>query len=114
MKLSTYLSAIGLAVVTNVAMANVIINMHLTSDGKDIGTVAVEQNKYGLLFTPNLHDLPSGAHGFHIHQNPSCENRGDAAGSHLDPHHTDKHLGPYSDEGHLGDSPVLLVNSDGT
>jgi superoxide dismutase, Cu-Zn family len=114
LKLATYLLAFGLAAVTSVVQANVVINVHQTSDGKDIGTVTVEQNKYGLLFVPNLHDLPPGAHGFHIHQNPSCDNHGDAAGGHLDPHHTGKHLGPYNDHGHLGDLPVLVVNPDGS
>ncbi len=35
-----------------------------------------------------------------------------AAGGHLDPGKTAKHLGPYQ-EGHLGDLPALVVTSDG-
>jgi len=38
---------------------------------------------------------------------------GMAAGGHLDPAKTGKHLGPYGD-GHLGDLPPLVVDADGT
>src|SRR5690606_19201060 len=51
--------------------------------------------------------------GFHIHQNASCDEKGMAAGGHLDPKNTEKHLGPYKDDGHLGDLPALYVNADG-
>lgn len=40
---------------------------------KDVGTVTITESKYGLVFTPNLSGLEAGLHGFHIHQNPSCE-----------------------------------------
>ncbi len=36
-----------------------------------------------------------------------------AAGGHLDPSKTTQHLGPYSDQGHLGDLPALIVDKDG-
>lgn len=36
-----------------------------------------------------------------------------AAGGHYDPEQTNKHLGPYNPEGHLGDLPALYVNSEG-
>ena len=35
-----------------------------------------------------------------------------AAGGHLDPQKTGKHLGPYAD-GHLGDLPAIYVTDDG-
>ena len=82
--------------------------------GKNIGTIKAEDSFCGVLLTPELHDLPIGIHGFHIHVNPSCANNGMAAGGHLDPAHTNQHEGPYSHRGHLGDMPVLIVNSDGT
>lgn len=34
---------------------------------------AVSETPYGLLFTPNLKSLPVGVHGFHVHENGSCE-----------------------------------------
>ena len=68
----------------------------------------------------NLSKLPAGPHGFHIHQNPSCEPdikdgvAGAAlkAGSHYDPKQSGFHATPDGD-GHLGDLPVLEVASNG-
>src|SRR5580692_5033442 len=100
----------------NSAFAALTIPMYATdSDGKakDIGTVQADDTKYGLLLTPNLHDLPPGVHGFHVHSMPNCQDHAMAAGGHLDPKKTNKHLGPYNDAGHLGDLPVLAVDANG-
>ncbi|WP_263262758.1 superoxide dismutase [Cu-Zn] SodC [Pseudomonas sp. RIT-PI-S] len=86
-----------------------------------VGEVKVEETPYGLLFTPDLKGLPAGVHGFHVHQNGSCApamkdgkmSPAEAAGGHMDPAKTGKHLGPYAD-GHLGDLPAIYVNADGT
>jgi Cu-Zn family superoxide dismutase len=82
--------------------------------GSSVGSVSVKETKYGLLFTPHLHNLAPGLHGFHVHQNPSCGSSGMDAGGHLDPMNKNKHLGPFNDEGHLGDLPVIYVSTDGT
>jgi Cu-Zn family superoxide dismutase len=103
--------------ITSTAFADISVPMYVTAEkgvGKLVGTVQISQTKYGLLFTPDLRGLTPGIHGFHIHENPSCDNNGAAAGGHLDPEKTGKHLGPYNDKGHLGDLPALYVNSDGT
>ncbi len=81
--------------------------------GAAIGTVTFKDAYRGLLITPHLHGLTPGLHGFHIHQHPSCANAGMAAGGHLDPKHTGKHLGPYNSKGHLGDLPALYVDTKG-
>lgn len=88
---------------------------HITSNDKQvgIGRVTFEDGDYGLLIKPNLHGLPPGLHGFHIHINPDCGNQGLNAGGHLDPAKTGKHLGPYDKAGHLGDLPALFVNKKG-
>jgi Cu-Zn family superoxide dismutase len=78
-----------------------------------IGTVTAVDTKYGLLLTPNLSDLPPGQHGFHVHENPSCGEIGKSAGGHLDPQKTNKHHGPYNDDGHFGDLPAMYVDSNG-
>ena len=41
-------------------------------EGGPVGTVTMEDTKYGLVFTPKLTGLPPGLHGFHVHANPSC------------------------------------------
>jgi Cu-Zn family superoxide dismutase len=102
----------------------IVVTVTLATDagvGKEIGTVKVQDTAYGALFTPSLRELPPGVHGFHVHEHAHCGpaekdgkmTAGMAAGGHLDPAKTGKHLGPYA-EGHLGDLPPLVVDSDGT
>jgi superoxide dismutase, Cu-Zn family len=103
----------------NIYAKTVIIDMYIANEsGAKVGSITAEDTKYGLLFTPNLTNLNSaltnGIHGFHIHENPSCADRGMAAGGHLDPKKTKHHFGPYNKKGHLGDLPVLSVSADGT
>lgn len=86
----------------------------------EIGQVAIAESEHGLVFTPELKGLNPGVHGFHVHQNPSCEPQekdgkvtaAGAAGGHLDPDNSKKHGSPWG-EGHLGDLPALYVGSDG-
>lgn len=101
------------------------INMQLldpVAGNKDVGVVEVTRSKHGLVFTPKLHGLTAGTHGFHLHENPSCEPKekdgklvaGLGAGGHWDPKHAGKHGLPWQHDAHLGDLPVLIVNADGT
>ncbi|MFA5531378.1 MAG: superoxide dismutase family protein [Thiohalomonadaceae bacterium] len=86
-----------------------------------IGRIAFEDTRYGLLISPSLNSLPPGVHGFHMHENPSCapgREKGEvkpglAAGGHYDPDRTRRHRGPYRDDGHKGDLPVLYVDEKG-
>ncbi len=88
---------------------------------KPAGTITAEQNKYGLLLTPDLQGLPPGVHGLHVHANAACgvgdvdgkPAPGGAAGGHWDPDKTGVHKGPYDDSGHKGDLPALYVGADG-
>ncbi len=91
---------------------SVVVEIAETASGMSIGTVLVEETDQGTRFTPNLTNLSPGAHGFHVHANPSCEMGGKDAGGHFDPQNTGRHEGPEGN-GHLGDLPVLLVNSSG-
>ncbi|WP_434777950.1 superoxide dismutase [Cu-Zn] SodC [Neisseria sp. Ec49-e6-T10] len=115
------LTILALTANAHVLAETTTINMNLVSQdgvGKNIGYVTVSETDYGLLFTPNLTGVADGVHGFHIHVNPSCDvsiNKDNtitpagAAGGHFDPLQTNKHLGPYNNQGHLGDLPALSV-----
>jgi Cu-Zn family superoxide dismutase len=112
------LSAIPLA-----AAADIVVPMNLVDEkgiGNVVGQVTISESRYGLVFTPVLNGLAPGLHGFHVHQNPDCgpkEKDGTmvaalAAGGHYDPEKSDRHSTPWGD-GHLGDLPPLLVDSNG-
>ncbi|MEO8401343.1 MAG: superoxide dismutase [Cu-Zn] SodC [Gammaproteobacteria bacterium] len=112
-----YLLGVIALTATTISFADTSVQMKLTAEkgtGKSIGTIKITETDHGLLFTPNLHDLTPGIHGFHIHQKDSCAQNGMAAGGHLDPKNTEKHLGPFDDDGHLGDLPPLYVSAVGT
>ncbi|MDF1759246.1 MAG: superoxide dismutase family protein [Coxiellaceae bacterium] len=110
------LTTLALSLITATAFAHnkpLIINMHLLNgQNTSIGTVTATDTDKGLKLTPNLHGLPPGYHGFHVHVNPDCGNKGMAAGGHFDPLDTKQHLGPYK-YGHRGDLPRLGVNKKG-
>jgi Cu-Zn family superoxide dismutase len=82
------------------------------NNSQTVGEVVFTETPYGLLITPDLTNLPPGAHGFHLHKSPNCGHEGNDAGAHLDPANSNSHLGPYG-KGHLGDLPVLYVFNDG-
>lgn len=88
--------------------------------GPSIGYVILSDSLRGLKISPHLKDLTPGTHGFHVHENPSCQPAekdgktvpAGAAGGHYDPDKTGKHLGPHG-PGHKGDLPHLTVNQKG-
>jgi Cu-Zn family superoxide dismutase len=89
--------------------------------GKSVGTINIRPEKDGVVLVPKLKDLPPGEHGFHLHENPSCEpglkdgkkSAAAAAGGHFDPAATKAHKGPAGG-GHKGDLPRLVVAQNGT
>ncbi|OGT30460.1 MAG: superoxide dismutase [Gammaproteobacteria bacterium RIFCSPHIGHO2_12_FULL_35_23] len=107
-----------LTLVFNVCFSAIVIVpirlVSLQDNGASLGTVTAIDTTYGLLLIPHLYGLSPGAHGFHVHINPSCKENGLTAGGHLDPNNTSKHLGPYNSNGHLGDLPILYVNQYGS
>ncbi|MCI0429106.1 MAG: superoxide dismutase family protein [Rhodospirillales bacterium] len=85
-----------------------------------IGNVTFSERPEGLLIQHEIDGLPPGPHGFHLHENPSCDpsekdgavQAGAAAGHHYDPAESGRHEGPQG-TGHLGDLPILNVDEAG-
>ncbi|UQZ91293.1 superoxide dismutase [Cu-Zn] SodC2 [Deltaproteobacteria bacterium Smac51] len=92
----------------------------LEGSGASIGSVTFTDVSDGVEIKTSLYGLPNGQHGFHIHENASCEpmekagvmTPAQAAGGHYDPEKTGKHLGPDGG-GHKGDLPRLTANNEG-
>lgn len=68
------------------------------------GQVAVSALIYGL--------QPNAQHGFHIHENPSCQDNGEAAGPHFNPL-KNPHGSYTTTHHHAGDLPNLRSDSQG-
>jgi Cu-Zn family superoxide dismutase len=90
--------------------------------GAAVGVVTLSDGPAGAVVSVDLHGLPPGQHGFHIHMNADCGPGpvngqpgapAGAAGGHFDPGHTGMHMGPAG-QGHMGDLPYLTVAPDGT
>ncbi|MGK3127390.1 superoxide dismutase [Cu-Zn] SodC [Candidatus Pantoea formicae] len=117
------IAAIALATAWGAQAASEEVTLHQVTAqgiGASIGKVTISETPYGLQFAPALSGLKPGVHGFHVHAKGSCEPgtsdgktvAAGAAGGHLDPQNTGKHLGPYAD-GHLGDLPAIYVTDEG-
>lgn len=83
------------------------------SDGATIGTVNIDENGNGVLIRAELSGLPSGWHGFHLHETGSCDDGFKAAGDHYNP--GGKEHGTLNPNGaHAGDLPNIWVANDGS
>jgi Cu-Zn family superoxide dismutase len=114
--------ALGLGGAASAATVSATV-MLATPDGAGaaVGTVSISDSPAGAVLTTDLHGLPPGVHGFHVHDKGSCTATADAAGKavpaggaggHMDPAMAGKHEGPDG-MGHLGDLPALTVGADG-
>lgn len=133
-RLSLAASGTTLAILTAVAAFPAQADTHMESwtvdlttvtqdgTGESVGTVTISPaDEGGTAFQVAVTGLQEGAHGFHVHENGSCEPSqndqgeivpGGAAGSHWDPDGTGTHQGPEGD-GHLGDLPSITADADG-
>lgn len=118
------LLAFSIMLCSGAALADTTVKMNMVDAkgaGSEVGTVSISSSKYGLVFTPALKGLPPGVHGFHLHENPSCDPKEKdgklvaalAAGGHYDPNNSKRHDTPWGN-GHLGDLPALFVDASGT
>ena len=100
--------------------SQVVILHQVSSQGilDPIGKVYLSDSAQGLKIKTQLSHIPTGSHGFHIHEFGSCapaEKDGkmiaaQAAGGHFNPHkvgHGDEHMG------HLGDLPPISADAHG-
>lgn len=87
------------------------------ADSPILGTVQLSETDKGLLVEADIQNVPNpGPHGFHIHENGSCEEMGKAAGGHFNP---DKVMhGMVMKDGlehaHVGDMGNIVVDVNGT
>ncbi len=117
------LALLSLSILSSSALANVVTMNSVTDKGigHSVGQVTISESKYGVVFTPALQGLSPGVHGFHLHENASCEPKAKdgkmvaagTAGAHYDPAGTKAHGTPWG-EGHLGDLPALYVEANGS
>jgi len=80
------------------------------------GEVTLTDTQSGLLIQGSLKSAPPGLHGFHIHEFGSCDDKGNAAGSHYNP--TGAPHGHLVTDGltkaHAGDLGNIKIAEDGT
>lgn len=103
------------------AADSITVDMTNLQTGEPAGTVTISQHPFGTVFTPDMQNLTTGNHGFHVHEIASCGPKkkdgeivpGGAAGSHFDPANTGRHGEPWDLYGHAGDLPALYVDKNG-
>jgi Cu-Zn family superoxide dismutase len=86
----------------------------LNASGFAVGTATITQVGDGVRLTVDGRNLPSGAHGLHIHQTGVCAAPDFAsAGPHWNP--ANRQHGKDNPAGmHSGDLPNILIGADGT
>ncbi|WP_274423389.1 superoxide dismutase family protein [Chelativorans sp. YIM 93263] len=84
------------------------------TDENDVGTVTFNSTASGMVhIMVEMTDLPSGPHGFHIHETGECDaaDAFESAGGH---YAGDREHGVHSEDGpHPGDLPNVHVGEDG-
>ncbi len=85
----------------------------VNSNGEQIGTATLKQMDQGVEITVEAHGLPSGIHGFHIHEVGKCQEPDfQSAGGHFNPHGK-KHGRNHPEGEHAGDLQNIVVDSSG-
>jgi Cu-Zn family superoxide dismutase len=92
-------SATATLVSTSGSTASGVVNLTQLADG-------------GVEVVVNLRGVPPGVHGFHIHENGSCADNGNAAGGHYNPTGT-PHGAPNADPHHAGDFGNVTADENG-
>lgn len=84
-------------------------------DSSLAGSARFDDKDKGLQIEVQIFGAPPGLHGIHIHENASCDDKGNAAGGHFNPHGA-KHgflPGDGLEGAHAGDLGNIEINEDG-
>ena len=111
---ATMVAGLALAAVSHTAMAGEQAQARImNAEGGDVGTVVLREVPHGTLLHATLHNLPEGAHAFHVHAVGKCEAPFKSAGGHFNP--DDKKHGLEAEDGmHAGDMPNIHVPASGS
>jgi superoxide dismutase, Cu-Zn family len=86
----------------------------INNQGKTVGYATFVEGLDGVEIAVQVHDMPQGLHGFHIHAIGKCETPDfKSAGGHFNSFER-KHGLKNPEGAHVGDMPNLLVGPDGT
>ncbi len=111
------LVALGLAACSSTAPTDkphATAHLQPIGDSKVTGKAKFAQHKEGQMYiSAVVHGLkPNAEHGFHIHENGSCQDSGNAAGGHFNP--VQSPHGKYDQPlHHAGDLPSLKADANG-
>lgn len=84
------------------------------NEGKTVGYATFVEGPDGVEIAVQVHNMPEGLHGFHIHAVGKCEAPDfKSAGGHFNPFER-KHGLKNPEGAHVGDMPNLLVGPGGT
>lgn len=77
------------------------------------GTITFTSEGTRVKAVVNISKAPPGQHGFHIHETPSCNDGGNAAGVHWDPAGTNMHGAWGEPPHHGGDIGNITIDANG-
>ena len=85
-------------------------------DSKILGEVTLVEKNDGIELEAKINNAPAGKHGFHIHENGSCEDMGKAAGGHFNPDNVEHGFLPKDGHQHarVGDMGSIEIDESGT
>ena len=111
--IATLVVVVGLSARANAQNGEVAEGKFINAQVKKIGTVRIEHMESATLFFLDVHGLPPGVHGIHIHSVGTCTPPDFAsAGPHFNPSNA-KH-GMKNPQGpHAGDLPNITVPKNG-
>ncbi len=108
---------VGLLAAAQGYAANAAAVIKGTAEGSTVsGTAMLSDTAAGLKVDVDVNGVPAGTHGIHIHENGSCADLGNAAGTHYNPDGV-KH-GMVTKDGltaaHAGDMGNIEIGADGS